>query len=134
MLEHYRPIKESRACQIAGVHGYGWPERLWPIRTLKRQSDSTARSSGGSPKFPPDVLMQISGDLGNKGYLRELTELCRPHFMSRVHGLQVGNNLLKAYVDLKDIASARLILCWNNCMPVKGPTGKRTLGVLGAAN
>jgi tetratricopeptide (TPR) repeat protein len=59
---------------------------------------------------PTDALMQISGDLGNHGQLRSIIELCGPRFDASVHGLQVGNNLIKAYVDLKDPESARTIL------------------------
>jgi hypothetical protein len=57
-----------------------------------------------------DALMQISGDLGNHGLLSEIIELCGPHFDPKEHGLNVGNNLLKAYVDLRDAPSARHVL------------------------
>lgn len=54
--------------------------------------------------------MQISGGLENHAHLRVLTALCRPHFNTRVHDPQVGNNLIKAYVDLKDTGPVRVIL------------------------
>jgi tetratricopeptide (TPR) repeat protein len=57
-----------------------------------------------------DVLMQISGDLGKSGHIIELIELCAPRFDPKTHGLPVGNNLLKAYVDTGQAELARRTL------------------------
>lgn len=59
---------------------------------------------------PGDALIQISRDLVNHGLVKELTEICAPVFDVKEHGLQVGNNLIKAYLDLKDTPKARGIL------------------------
>lgn len=59
---------------------------------------------------PPDLLMQMSGDLGNHGHLPELLNLVLPHFQIEIHGLQVGNNLIKALVDLGQLDEARKLL------------------------
>ena len=61
---------------------------------------------------PADVLMQMSGDLGTHGLLAELLELCEPLFVPEIHGLQVGNNLIKANLGLRRIERARRILNW----------------------
>jgi hypothetical protein len=52
----------------------------------------------------------MSGDLGTHGLLAELLELCEPLFVPEVHGLQVGNNLIKANLGLRRIDRARRIL------------------------
>ena len=59
---------------------------------------------------PADFLMQMSGDLGKHGLLAELIELSEPPFVPEIHGLHVGNNLIKANLGLGRIDSARKIL------------------------
>jgi tetratricopeptide (TPR) repeat protein len=101
--------------RIAALPG-SWRAQLWLARAaLARQDLKSAQGLYRETltkltEVPSDVLMQISGDLGNQGHLDVLIELCRPYFKARVHGLPVGNNLIKAYVDLKDAESARAIL------------------------
>ena len=56
---------------------------------------------------PPDVLMQISGDLGLQGHLMELVQVTEPLFDPAFHGLPVGNNLFRAYLDLGQLDQAR---------------------------
>lgn len=64
-----------------------------------------------SPRpVPPALLMQMSGELGRAGHLRELVTLTEPHFVPEVHGLDIGNNLLKAHVDRGELDAAREIL------------------------
>ncbi len=58
---------------------------------------------------PPDFLMQMSGDLGGSGNLPALLEFTAPHYQPEFHGLPVGNNLIKAYVDTGDLAAAAAI-------------------------
>ena len=59
---------------------------------------------------PPDFLMQMSGDLGGGGHLGELIELTAPEYVAEVHGLPIGNNLVKAFVDTGDLVPARAIV------------------------
>ena len=59
---------------------------------------------------PTDLLMQMSGDLGNNGYRAEIIRLVEPYFDPAFHGLQVGNNLIKANYDLGQLDTARRIL------------------------
>jgi tetratricopeptide (TPR) repeat protein len=59
---------------------------------------------------PADLLMQLSGDLGNRGHTELLVKLTQPRFDLLEHGLTVGNNLLRAYVELGQFAEARKLL------------------------
>jgi tetratricopeptide (TPR) repeat protein len=65
---------------------------------------------GRAGQAPADLLMQLSGDLGNRGHAELLVKLTQPHFNVALHGLQVGNNLLRAYVELGLLAEARKLL------------------------
>jgi hypothetical protein len=53
--------------------------------------------------------MQLSGDLGS-GHTELLVKLTLPRFDFLEHGLTVGNNLLRAYVELGMFADARKLL------------------------
>ncbi len=64
----------------------------------------------GLPAIPGDFLMQMSGDLGGSGHLAELVELTGPQFVPEMHGLPVGNNLIKANYDLGNYAAASAIV------------------------
>lgn len=59
---------------------------------------------------PSDLLTQISGDLGNAGHLPELLDLVLPRYDVDRHGVLIGNNLIKAMVDLGQIDPARKLL------------------------
>lgn len=74
---------------------------------------------------PPDALMQISGDLGKHGYLKESIELTEPRFAPQVHGLAVGNNLIKAHLDLGQLEAARRVL--EQLYSLKRPDYKQNL-------
>jgi tetratricopeptide (TPR) repeat protein len=63
-----------------------------------------------SRPVPADLLMQISGDLGNGGCVKEIAPLVRPEFDPAFHGITVGNNLIKAYTDLGEYEEARSVL------------------------
>ena len=75
---------------------------------------------------PPDFLMQMSGDLGGHGHLRELVELTAPHFVPEIHGLPVGNNLMKASFDLGDVAATEAIR--QTLIPFNRPDWREALG------
>src|SRR5690606_11000925 len=62
------------------------------------------------PDIPADILMQISGGLGKAGHLKELLALVEPAFNPSQHGLPVGNNLIKANLEVGQIDRAREIL------------------------
>ena len=86
------------------------------------QQESLARC--GRP-VPPEVLMQISGDLGLQGHLLELVQVTEPLFEPAIHGLQVGNNLFRAYLDLGLTDQARHLI--NQLYAQKRPDWKESL-------
>lgn len=94
-----------------------WRARLW----LARRSLSTrelapavahfqdALEMAGQP-VPADLLVQMSGDLGQAGHLTELIQLTAAHFDAGVHGPDVGGNLMRAHLGLGRIDPARTVL------------------------
>ncbi len=75
---------------------------------------------------PPDVLMQISGDLGLTGHLMELVQVTEPLFDPALHGLPVGNNLFRAYLDLGQLDQARELV--DQLYAQQRPDWKESLG------
>lgn len=70
---------------------------------------------------PTDLLARMSGALGNHGHLAELLALAEPLFTIDVHGVQVGNNLIKAHLQLGQTDAA----CWTRCTRLAGLTGSQ---------
>jgi tetratricopeptide (TPR) repeat protein len=117
--------------RVAAISG-SWRAQLWLARAALDAHDLAKalgyyRESLSRIKdpIPADLLMQISGDLGKHGYLRELLELTESRFVPDRHGLQVGNNLIKAHLDLGEIGPARKIL--DQLYALKRPDYKQTL-------
>ncbi|MBN1598932.1 MAG: tetratricopeptide repeat protein [Bacteroidales bacterium] len=116
--------------KVAALNG-SWRAQLWLARTsLERQEYEKAREYYNNiitilKVMPSDVMMQISGDLGNAGRLHDIVELCGPRFDPELHGLMPGNNLMKAYIGLKDPENARTIL--NKLYKLKRPDWKEHL-------
>jgi len=121
----YWAIHKERGGEAAGEEALrrvaaipkSWRAQIWLAReALKRGDLSHAlnlyqQSLAAAPTPAPyDLLMQISGDLGNTGHLPEILNLVLPRFDVTFHGLQVGNNLIKAMLDLGQIEPARKIL------------------------
>ncbi|MCH2074457.1 MAG: hypothetical protein MK130_06305 [Puniceicoccaceae bacterium] len=102
--------------RIAALPG-SWRPQLWIARAKlqARQLDVAMKLyneclNRATKPLPTDLLMQLSGDLGNNGHLLQITELVTPHFAPEIHGLQVGNNLIKANIDLGQLDQASSIL------------------------
>ena len=57
-----------------------------------------------------DMLAQISGDLGQAGFIAEAIQLTEPRYELETHSIRVGNNLIKAHLDLGQIEEAGGIL------------------------
>jgi len=124
-LDWYAAIHRERGGDAGALAAYdrvarlpgSWRAQLWLARhALERRDLGAAKTLYGeafsrteSPA-PSEMLMQMSGDLGKNGYLEEITQLVGPHFDPAIHGLAVGNNLIKANHDLGQIDSARHIL------------------------
>jgi tetratricopeptide (TPR) repeat protein len=109
-----------------------WRAQLWlarnALQALHLDEALTLYREGiaHAPKpVPADLLMQMSGDLGNSGHSSEIVQLCGSHFVPEIHGLLVGNNLLKAHVDLGRFDSASSIL--NQLYALKRPDWQQTL-------
>lgn len=102
--------------RIAALPG-AWRARLWLARNAlsRRQLEealsfySEALAMAPRP-VPPDLLQQLSGDLGNHGHLPEILRLVTPLFDVTQHGLAVGNNLIKANLDLGRLDAARVLI------------------------
>jgi tetratricopeptide (TPR) repeat protein len=139
-IQWYQAIHRERSGESGGQEALrriaalpkSWRAQLWLARdalqsnrleqALTYYSESLARAAR---PLPSDVLMQISGDLGNAGHLPELLQLTAPHFNPSIHGITVGNNLIKAYVDLGQIEAARGVV--NQLYAVKRPDWQKTL-------
>ena len=94
-----------------------WRAQLWLARVaLERRSLDKAlklyqESLANAPRpVPVDLLTQMSGDLGQQGHLPELVNLTAPFFQAEIHGLQVGNNLIKGLLDLGQMDDAKAIM------------------------
>jgi tetratricopeptide (TPR) repeat protein len=117
--------------RIAGLPG-SWRAQLWLARAaLKERQLHRALTfyreclSRVTKPVPADVLMQISGDLGNAGHLPESLDIAEPLFDPAFHGVQVGNNLIKAHCDLGQFGAARSIL--DQLYALKRPDWRETL-------
>lgn len=94
-----------------------WRAHLWLARDAltRRQLDEALALYNKAltlvPRpVPTDFLQQLSGDLGNHGHLPEILRLVEPLYQLELHGIAVGNNLLKANLDLGRIDAARVLL------------------------
>ena len=136
----YYAIHKERGGEEAGQEALrriavlpnSWRAQVWLARTAL-QSKNLEQAlvyyrevlSRVGKNVPTDLLMQMSGDLGNHGHLPELLQLAEPHFVIQTHGLQVGNNLIKAHLDLGQIEAARRIV--NQLYALKRPDWNQTL-------
>jgi tetratricopeptide (TPR) repeat protein len=97
-------------------------------QAMAQYRDSLARA--GRP-VPADLLIQMSGDLGMSGHAAELVELTEPYFDVELHGLAVGNNLIKAHLDLGRVDAARRLV--DQLYACKRLDWQKSLGVWDAA-
>ncbi len=101
-----------RASKLANA----WRPQIWLAREALEADDlDTAlmyyrQAIERATPMPPDALRQISGDLGLHGQLQAMLTLVSPLFDAKLHGLDVGNNLIKANIDLGNTKEARAIL------------------------
>ena len=101
-----------RAASLPG----SWRAQLWLARYALDRGDLAEatrwyeESLARANPVPADLLMQLSGDLGMRGHTELLLRLTQPRFDLAAHGLTVGNNLLRGYVELGMFAEARKLL------------------------
>jgi tetratricopeptide (TPR) repeat protein len=139
-LGWYAAIHRDRGGEVEVLNAYhrvatlprSWRAQLWLARDALQRKDFTNAVTLYSEALgrvetpaPADMLMQMSGDLGNNGCLKEIVRLVEPRFDPAVHGLQVGNNLIKANHELGQIDSARHIL--SQLFAQKRPDWQETL-------
>jgi tetratricopeptide (TPR) repeat protein len=102
----------ARAATFPG----SWRPQLWLAREALTRGDLLGATAlyeealGRAQPVPADLLMQLSGDLGNRGHTDLLVRLTQPRFDVATHGLTVGSNLLRAYLELSMFAEARKLL------------------------
>lgn len=102
--------------RIAALPG-SWYAQLLLARDAIAQQDwqraqamyEHALKHGGSP-VPDLVLLHITGELGKAGQLVPLVRLAGGRFDPTRHSLAVGNNLIKAYIDLGEFDHASSVL------------------------
>ena len=133
-IEFERGGEEARQramLRIAAIPG-SWRVRLWLAkaalaanelpRALELYREGLASFPG---PVPTEFLYPMSGDLGMAGQLRELLDLTEPRFLPEVHGVLVGNNLIKAHVDLGEIEPAMSLV--NRLFAMRRPDWRETL-------
>ncbi len=134
-LEHERGGEDRRRSAMARVRALpgSWRVRLWMAKIALDAGDlpgALALYREGLACFPGPVpaefLYPMSGDLGMSGKLRELIDMTEPYFLPEVHGLPVGNNLIKAHFDLGEIEPAARIM--NRLFAMKRPDWRESLG------
>lgn len=102
----------ARAAQLPG----SWRAQLWLARSaleagnLAEATRLYEEALGRVSPVPGDLLMQLSGDLGNAKQAQLLVSLTAPRFDLATHGLAVGNNLIRAYIELGLLPEARALL------------------------
>ena len=118
--------------RVATIPG-SWRARLWLARAALESRDldhalalyQESLGMAGTP-VPTDLLVQMSGDLGNHGHLSEILNLVGPHFDEETHGIALGNNLIKASIDTGHLDSARSII--RKLEACQRPDWRETLG------
>ena len=122
-----------RAMERVAALPNSWRVRLWLAKVAITDNDlprALALYREGLASFeghiPTEFLYPMSGDLGLGGHLRELIDMTEPLFQPEIHGLMVGNNLIKAHVDLGEIEPAAMIV--NRLFAQKRPDWRETLG------
>jgi tetratricopeptide (TPR) repeat protein len=140
-LGWYHALNRERGGDAAGIEAWrrvaalpgSWRAQLWLARqALAAKHADEALSLYRSclarltDPVPADFLKQMSGDLGNVGLLAELLGLSEPRFDAAIHGLDAGNNLIKANLDLGRIDAAKRIL--DQLYALKRPDWQHHLG------
>jgi tetratricopeptide (TPR) repeat protein len=99
-----------------------WLPQLWLAReNLKQGSRNEAMELYehvlAKAADLPDVLMMVTGDLGNAGALDDLVRLAKPLYQPEVHGPPAGLNLVQALKQLGRLDEARGLVRRLQAMP-----------------
>jgi tetratricopeptide (TPR) repeat protein len=92
-----------------------WRPQLWIAREKLKQGDRPAalalyEKALVSAADRGDVLMMVTGDLGNAGAVEDVIRLAAPHYAPEVHGPRAGMNIVRAYTQLGRTDEARALL------------------------
>jgi tetratricopeptide (TPR) repeat protein len=124
-LGWYVEMQRDRGGEAAALDAFrriaalpqSWRARIWLAQDALQRNDLAAAVAFYEEALamvanpaPTDLLMQMSGDLGKDGHMAELIRLTKPHFDPAIHGVMVGNNLIKANFDLGQLEEARRVL------------------------
>jgi tetratricopeptide (TPR) repeat protein len=108
-------VVRAAHARLAAMPG-SWRAQLWMAQDALQEGDLIEATrlyeealSRARP-VPADLLTKLSGDLGNHRQPELLLRLTLPHFDVREHGLVVGNNLMRAYVETGKPGDARKLL------------------------
>jgi tetratricopeptide (TPR) repeat protein len=107
--------EQAAFARVATLPG-SWRAQLWLAQAALARDETDAavqlyrQALSRMDPVPADALMQISADLGKQGHLALILDLCAPRFDIGRHGLMVGNNLIKANLELGRTAEARSIV------------------------
>ena len=92
--------------KVAEISG-SWRPQLWLARNYLEEGEKNKALAiyqsvlSSDAVSYGDVLMMITGDLGNNGYLNELLTLTAPVYNPKKHGIETGVNLVITYKQLK---------------------------------
>jgi hypothetical protein len=100
--------------EIAAKPG-AWRPQLWLARDKLKRGDRAGALSLYDHVLScadeiPDVLMMVTGDLGNAAALEDLVRLGSPRYQPEVHGPQAGMNLIQALKQLGRLDEARALV------------------------
>lgn len=103
------------AMRRAAALPQSWRPQLWLARhALERRNLAEAKTYYDHvltlAADEPDVLMMISGDLGNNGYVAEMLDIVRPVYDPHHHNPMAGLNLLQAYLQTGKLAEGEELL------------------------
>jgi tetratricopeptide (TPR) repeat protein len=93
-----------------------WRPQLWLARTCLEAGDKDQALNyydlclSVNTQPSDDLLRQISGDLGINGHIAEIVAIVSPVYNIEQHGYQVGNNLIKAFIELERYQEAKALV------------------------
>ncbi|MBJ6724052.1 tetratricopeptide repeat protein [Geomesophilobacter sediminis] len=102
--------------RIAGLPG-SWKAQLALARAALEANDVAGAEAlyqeaidAVTKPAPVQLLLQVSADLGAAGLVDQMARLVTPNVDPAVHGLEVGNNIIKANLEQGRLGEARAML------------------------
>jgi tetratricopeptide (TPR) repeat protein len=103
------------ALKQIGQNPKNWRARLWMASLLLKQDHAEPalelyRQVASSNELPASALVQMTGDLGNAGRVKELVEIIYPVYKLKTHGPYAGLNLVQALLAVGKNQEANVII------------------------